>query len=426
MRAPAVFQPLQRAPHGRAERSRGFTLVELMVAMTGGLFLSIVVFALSRDTSRFYQRESRIANATLAGVAGFERLSNDIARAGHLSTANIATDPRVCNRPQANWPEALRSLRALVIDTNATSTTNTEIAAAGLKPHGIIISGALTTPEVLLTNAVSSPSGGAWQITLNLATPSAARLGLDPASTASAKNKDVLESVFLSAGQGRIVRLRDHGMDQYAVVAGVSTSPGEAVVTLAESPALVRLVRGGVQCGVHDLGEGMALSVVDLVRYDLRSMVSDATYASLFKAAGLGTGGSGSALPYEGKRAELVRVELNAAGIEIAATREIISEYAVDLRVDAWGATNASSPTLVPITVAVDQNYALTHLLRGVHVRFSTRSREADREADISGTGGSGTDLYRIPLGAGKTGPYARVRTLQSDIALRNLESSNW
>lgn len=403
-------------------RARGFTLVELMVAMTGGLFLSIVVFALSRDASRFYQREGRIANATLAGVAGFERLSSDVARAGHLSTPNIAFDPHVCNRPQASWPEALRSLRALVVDSSVTSTSSTEVGAAGITPKGLIIAGALTTPEVLLTNSVSSPNGGAWQITLNMATPSAARLGLSTLTTATATNQAILNSVFFAGDQGRIIRLRDHGMDQFAVVASAVASPGEAVITLADSPSLQRLVKGGVQCGVHDLGEGMALSVIDLVRYDIRSMVADSTYAALYKASL----GDGSTAPYESGRAELVRVELTAGGVEIPATREIVSEYAVDLQLTAWGATSPTNAALVPITAELNQTYALTQLLRGVHLRFSVRSREADREADISGIGGSSSDLYRIPLGPGKTAPFARVRTFQSDIALRNLESSNW
>jgi Tfp pilus assembly protein PilW len=52
-----------RAPSGK----RGFTLVELMVALSGGLFISLAVFALARDSGRFYQRESRIANATVSG-----------------------------------------------------------------------------------------------------------------------------------------------------------------------------------------------------------------------------------------------------------------------------------------------------------------------------------------------------------------------
>ena len=42
--------------------------------------------------------------------------------------------------------------------------------------------------------------------------------------------------------------------------------------------------------------------------------------------------------------------------------------------------------------------------------------------------GGPG-DLYRIQVGGGGTSgtaPFARVRTFQSDIPLRNLEGANW
>ena len=48
----------------RKSQQTGFTLVELMVAITGGLFMSIVVFALARQGTRFYQQEIRAANAS--------------------------------------------------------------------------------------------------------------------------------------------------------------------------------------------------------------------------------------------------------------------------------------------------------------------------------------------------------------------------
>src|SRR4051812_43651349 len=93
----------QHASRARAPSSAGFTLVELMVALSGGLFLSMVVFALARDSTRFYQREGRLASATLAGIVGFKRLTDDIARAGYLSTPNIQADPRNCT-PAAELP----------------------------------------------------------------------------------------------------------------------------------------------------------------------------------------------------------------------------------------------------------------------------------------------------------------------------------
>jgi len=420
MRRSTLFQQMGCA---RRRTGAGFTLVELMVAMTGGLFLSIVVFALSRDTAHFYQRERRMANATLAGVTGFQRLSSDVARAGLLSTPNIQQDPAVCVRPDATWPAALQNLRALVLETNPAAAT-TEVGAAGITPWGVLVSGALNTPEVFISNAVAPAGSGAWQIDLNLLTPSAARAGLSAATTATATNQAVLDSIFMSNGVGKIVRLRLAGKDQFGVVQATQATPGKAVVTLAGTPNLVRVSSGGAQCGIDGHATEVAISVIDLVRYNIRSMVGDSNYATLFALSGIG--GGTPALPYEPKRAELVRVEVGPNGQEIPGTQEIVGEYAVDLQVSAWGATSPQNPTLVAVQPAtINGTYNATQLLRGVHLRFSVRSREADRDADVTSMGG-GANRYRMPVGPGGTAPYARVRTFQSDIPLRNLESSNW
>jgi len=392
------------------------------------------VFALSRDASRFYQRESRIANATLAGVSGFERLSGDVARAGHMVTPNIEADPHVCNKPAGNWPAMLRRLRAVVIENDQTGLSGTEVAEAGIEPRGIVLAGALNMPEVLTTASVSELGGGGWQISLNTATPAAARAGLSAANSQAAANLTVMQSIFLSGGNGRIVRLRKKGVDQYAVVKSVSTAEGPinalALITLENAPDLVRPTSGSVQCGIEGHGEGMDLSVVDLVRYSIRPMIGSSDYAALFKASGLGSGGGPSALPYEAKRAELVRVELTPAGAEIASTLEIVGEYAVDLQISGWRAESIVSPALVPVADEVNETYASTQLLRGIHLRFSVRSREADRTGDISSGsgGGASTDHYRIKLNmpAPAKPVYARVRTFQSDIPLRNLENTLW
>jgi hypothetical protein len=422
---------VQRFVRAQRRVSAGFTLVELMVAMTGGLFLSIVVFALSRDASRFYQRESRVANATLAGLSGFERLSADVARAGHLVTANIDADPRVCNRPQGGWPAMLRTLRAVLIETDATGLNGTEVRDAGISPKGIVIAGALNMPEVLTTASVTQDGAGRWEISLDTATPAAARIGLSADNAATANNSAVLRTTFMPNNIGRIVRLRKKGVDQYAIVSGVAAAAGPvtalALINLADTPAIVRPAKDGTLCGIEGNGSRMDVSVIDLVRYNIRPMVNDSTYASLFRASGLG--GGPNSLPYEAKRAELVRVELTPNGDEIATTREIVGEYAVDMQIDAWGATSGVDPTIIPIVASVNDTYASTQLLRGLHLRVSVRSREADRGFGITGVGGGhANDLYRIGLTIPTTGEkvYARVRTFQSDIPLRNLENNSW
>src|SRR5262249_28156260 len=112
---------------------RGFTLTELMVAITGGLFISIAVFLLARQASRFYQHESRVSTATMASVVGFERLRADIARAGFLASPNVRKDPEVCNGPigNATWPAYLAHLQSVMIEPILTGLDPT-FAANGL------------------------------------------------------------------------------------------------------------------------------------------------------------------------------------------------------------------------------------------------------------------------------------------------------
>ncbi len=413
------FQPSISLRSARAEQA-GFTLVELMVAMTGGLFLSIVVFALSRDASRFYQSETRAANATLAGVTGFERLANDIARAGHLVSPNIKNDPRVCNRPGSTWPDQLENMRAIVVNT-AVDVDGTELETAGIQPMGIELAGALDVSEELPVNHVGPNDDGANAVTIRDNTPAAARLGLKPGAINEAHNKAVLLSVFKPGGNARAVRITQlDGMEQYAIVADVVSEP-VLQITLLDTPALLfrSNAAGAVQCGFRGFSTGASINVVNFVRYELRSMISETAYASLFTAS------ASAGLPYEAKRVELIRYELTPAGAEIASTREIVAEYAVDLRFALKQANSAIDPTLIePAPDTFTSAYASTQLLRGAHVRFSVRSREADRQAPVSGMPAG--DLYRIGLGSAGDAPYARVRTFQADIPLRNLEGANW
>src|SRR3569832_1486361 len=99
---------------GRRHVTRGFTLVELMVAMVGGLFVSMTVFALAKHSSSFSMQQSRVSDATLQTTVGFERLRNDISRAGFLSTPNIVDDPSVCRG--AVYPTWLRRLASVYIE----------------------------------------------------------------------------------------------------------------------------------------------------------------------------------------------------------------------------------------------------------------------------------------------------------------------
>ncbi len=174
---------------------RGFTLVELMVALSGGLFLSAMVFALSRDTTRFYQREARIASATLAGLVGFERLKADIRRAGYLSTPNVQNDPLVLAPPTSTDPAGIQGLAGLRITPDTPNLTSNAAFAANasagqiIKPDQIVLSGSYA-----VTDEYPVAQSDGQTIFLQTNTPQMARLGYIGAST-GAQNA-LLANVF--------------------------------------------------------------------------------------------------------------------------------------------------------------------------------------------------------------------------------------
>jgi hypothetical protein len=135
-------------------------------------------------------------------------------------------------------------------------------------------------------------------------------------------------------------------------------------------------------------------------------------------------------------------VELDTTGAVIAGTQELIAEYAVDLQ---FGLTfvssvlNGTDPTLASLppghadvglwagpTPGLAANQG-PELVRTVRTRLSIRSREADRSGAVTATSTVAPGLYRIRLGTvGGRPAFARVRTLQADIGLRNQTEVYW
>ena len=97
----------------RASGQRGFTLVELLVAMAAGLVVSLAAFLLSKNATRFFQNEARASASHLAATIGLNRLAADLQRAAYLSTPNILADPEVCQVPAG--PIGLRRLAGISI-----------------------------------------------------------------------------------------------------------------------------------------------------------------------------------------------------------------------------------------------------------------------------------------------------------------------
>ncbi|MCB9588681.1 MAG: prepilin-type N-terminal cleavage/methylation domain-containing protein [Polyangiaceae bacterium] len=398
---------------------RGFTLAELMVAITGGLFISIAVFSMARFGSRFYQQESRVANATMSSVVGFERLKADITRAGFLASPNVQRDPNVCGQPatDASWPVQLRDLAAIQITPNfLTGNAVLDTAANGnIQPDQITLAGSYVTGDEFPIRLIQQ-TGSGYDVTLQVLTGPMARLG-----TAN------LNSVFQP---GRALRIIDEsGKQQYGTITGTSFNAGQPVVSLSQSPQLILRQGGSQQCGFKGLETGARANVVNFIRYELRNMTGDAAHAALFADTNAAVLGDSS-------RVELVRYEINTAGNQIQGTQEIVAELAVDLAfsiraVDVDTDLNQSyANALSPIgTAAAPSAGGRPERIRVVRTRLSVRSREADRAGQATPPNGVPNELYRIALNPSATAAnqrWARVRTIQADISLPNLMGTTW
>lgn len=401
-----------------SRRERGFTLVELMVAMMGGLFVSIAVFTLAKHASGFSMRQSRIADATLQNVVGFERLKADIARAGYMSTPNLPGDDTVCrDEVDPLYPAWLARLASVFIEPVPPGAVSTEASLNGISPQRIVLSGSYGSADQFVARNITESAP--VQVYLAPNTLGMANIGYPTNKTAA-----TLARVFAAGRALRVVD--DRGKMQFGTIDSVAGGDNPSI-QLRSGPALQFRGSSTKACGVHGHGKNI-VNVVNIVRYDVRSLAGLTRFQHMF-----------SAQPsYEATRRELVREELDVDGAPIDGTLELIAEYAVDLGFSLLVAPGDTDP-LMRLAGADVSRYAGNpvgmlagngpQLIRAVHAWLSVRSQEADRTADLGiATTAPGPNLLRISVHPtdGTQGPFARMRTLQSTIPLSNQAKATW
>jgi type II secretory pathway pseudopilin PulG len=415
-------------------RKRGFTLVELMVAVTGGLFVSVIVFAMARQGTRFYQQETRVAEATLAATIGMQRLRADIGRAGYMSTPYIGStpansDPNLCmdyslaanNSSSAGTIKLLRDMRSLQFLEDTTIGGNSDISAASIKPDKIQLSGAYQSADRFIAG-VLQPNAGMLDVPLQ---PNIGAMARYKYLTLTDDQKTNLMTSFFPSG--RLLRLvNDYGRIAYGLISSASRN-GDATgllptIKLLALPAIP--LQGGASTVCTFAGVGVEVNVVNFYQYRIADLRNDACTTK----GSLGQLYASTANPADLNRTELVREELDpVTGDPFKdACPEIVAEYAVDLKFEVT-ARKLTDPTVLlattPDTTDKVYDYHITlgkdyrpQRIRSVRARLSVRSREADRTANVPS---AMTGLYRIGVGTDHK-LFARVRTLQAEIAVPN------
>lgn len=411
---------------------RGFTLIELMVSMVGALFITVSTFMLVRDATRFFQNQARVSESMLATVTGFERLRADIARAGYLSSPNLARDINRCPRPVSGGDAVLpqqvgtqlssfpgiqdMGLAQIITDSDRASPVldgNPQMALNGLDPDTITLWGNYTTAELFPVRSINLSSNSIF---------------LEPASAAivrsGATTTAVLATIFRA---NQIIRVLDEtNREQYGIIAAAAWTGGLPVITLAATVNLISK-ETNARCGIRGAGAGLAVNPVDIIQYELANLSADINFEDLYV---------GESAAYDAGRLDLVRRTLDTNYAILSS--EIVAEYASDLKFGLTVTSNVLTgiSTYLGEDDAAIANYASVpheapanqlgafgpHLIRGIHARLVVRNRQADREVGIV-SGGLPDQLYRIQVASGQ---FARVRTLRSHIATRNTGNALW
>jgi hypothetical protein len=398
-------------------------MVELLVAMSGGLMLTVTVFTLAKYATSMYQGETHMAGATMANVIGFERLRSDIGRAALMSSPNIVNDPFKCGSPASGgWPTQLKDMTSLTITPTPLTSLPAVIGNNGLAPQSLILSGNYSTDEAFPLSS-HSMSGSNFAFALEVRRAQLVRLGYFEDGVDRAA---LLATAFPA---GRAARVSDDaGRYHYGTILAVDTTARPTVILKDGSPDLIYRDGSALGCGLRFGSSTGTINAVNFVRYQIRPMTAleKANYAPLFD----GTGPT-----YDAGRTELIREELDTSGVVIPNTTELIAEYAVDLRFALTVAPSLTAPLsyVEPLNVGGWAGPPGTwgagqgpQLVRAVHATLSVRSREADRAGPIAH--GSGP-MFRMGLGSGGStpaAPFARVRTSQARITLNNQLGANW
>jgi len=409
----------------RRSFSRGFTLVELLIAVSAGILVATAAMLLARNAVLLLQEEARLASTQIAVSTAIERIGADIEFAGRKASPNIFSDPRVCAEPGlAVFPEGLRRLAPIFVD--AAPFVSAEAAVNGKKPERITIAGDLESGERFDVRAILPGPSGA----LVYLQPRGAAVRRIAALSVENDPSARLGEIFQ---MGRILRIDGGSYDYLGVIAAfsITQTPTETIaVLLRKTPALPLSPTSVLRCAGRGFFAGKSAHVISRVRYEIRSLVAEPTYADWI--------GPPNNVAGEEGRTELIRVELDADDHEMPHSLRIMAEYAVDLRFGLKALTKTStsdSPNLLHLPISEDPTVAAQiHTLAGapfdpnadpgavraVAVRLSLRSRAPDRKTSLPGAPPGRSYRFEVP-NAKTMERFARVRTLEREFFLKNL-----
>lgn len=414
---------------GRRAR-RGFTAVELTVAVTAGLMVAAAAFTLAKTSTEVFQQEARMNAAQFSNLLGMDRLTADIKRAGFQTSPDPSGDPSVCSPPAtAKLKEFLTAVRIYEGKTDSTSDYATKTYGTGYPAHNVVLAENNRAPDRLrlVGNYATSE-----RFKIGLVDQTTGKVGIEvdqlPVQRIFA-DKDNTGGFCVYFPNDSMVRIQDQaGLTRFAPVTGCddTAQSGSNYTQLIVTVDVAAFVGGS--CSEPS---GGYINPLSMVEYFLVRANDLTTYGFPTGVATIGGEDVGlAAITGEASRMMMIRREIDSTGATLGMP-EIVSDYAVDLNVRARYAEPA--PTATPAFTLADQDFdAMADVppnqLRTLGVRLTTRARNPDRSDGPATPPASNIALARFKVFAASDTAsttnkfqFARVRTLYADVNMPNM-----
>lgn len=402
--------------HGRARRQQaGFTIVELMAALTAGLIAIGGLYAFTQNSTRYFQQQTSVMETQQAVRVAFERLRRDVARAGFGGTPFDLLE-------RGGGHPSLRVQAVEVCDGEGAGRIPNE-ANNGVHADRLLLTGNYETGDTYLAESLG-PAGNT--ITFQRCWPAFQRsFGSPPpiGTPPGAPSVGICECDEIRFNrvfqQDRLVHVKTReGFHFFSRISGASA----CTVQLGESIPVGTSRAGGI-------GEGAVVSPLSRIEY---TVLSGAELTSAGLTHLVPTHASADALG--DIPAVLVRREVNFSENHCAPSTvrpdstEVILEYVANF--DLAAMVDVAVPPALPILnfergVRVQDRSAGSasnlgpHQFRSLVLELAARTPRSDRNfpwiARIADA-----PLMRFQIRADDT-HAARVRSIHSEITLLNL-----
>lgn len=384
--------------HRRARA--GYSLVELMIALTAGALVISSTYFIGAASSRHFQEQQRIGQTQMGVRLAMDQLQRDIARAGYLGTGSSLRDQR-CRAPAFE-------LQAVEFANNVDNAMIPNAALNGVSADRLTLVGSYASNDSYIATGLNAAGDAlflqtTWQMFRR-------NFGLPPIDATAT---GAFASMF---APNRVLRIRTQaGNVFYTRITGAN--PGAASISFAPALGVGGLCVGG-------LGDSASVSVLSRIEY----RVDDGTG---FNSASLNPPGSDY---IEGRRSYLLRREVSFAGVAIPDTERVVLENVVDFNLDFvvdQQPNRTLPPNLVRLTgvaaaplfgsIAAGAAGAAPERARSLIVSLSGRTADQDPSFPYV-LRGAGQPLTRFKVTVNAAYPgAARVRSLTSEVLLSNL-----